>query len=170
LYYPFVIVFYLAMTNSTNLTDGIDGLLASVSLLVLVFVLVVSWDLFRTDLFRMTLIFAAALLAYLYYNRYPAKLMMGDTGSMAIGGFIATSLLVTGTALYALIVGIIYVAESLSLILQVWSWKTRRKRIFKMSPIHHHFELSGYSENMIVLLFSGVTLVGVLLGILFFKV
>lgn len=170
LYYPFVIVFYLAMTNSTNLTDGIDGLLASVSLLVLLFVLVVAKEFYRQDLYRMTLIFAASLLAYLYFNRYPARLMMGDTGSMAIGGFIATALLVTGTPLYALLIGVIYVAESLSLILQVWSWKTRRKRIFKMSPIHHHFELSGYSENMIVLLFSGVTLVGVLLGILFFKV
>lgn len=158
------------MTNSTNLTDGIDGLLASVSLLVLLFVLVVAKEFYRQDLYRMTLIFAASLLAYLYFNRYPARLMMGDTGSMAIGGFIATALLVTGTPLYALLIGVVYVAESLSLILQVWSWKTRRKRIFKMSPIHHHFELSGYSENMIVLLFSGVTLVGVLLGILFFKV
>lgn len=170
LYYPFVIVFFAAMTNSTNLTDGVDGLLASVSLVVLIFALIVTRDLYRLDLFRMSLIFAASLIAYLYFNRHPARLMMGDTGSMAIGGFLATFFLMTGTPLYALVVGIIYVVESLSLILQVWSFKTRGKRIFKMSPIHHHFELSGYSENTIVLLFSGVSLIGVLLGTLLFKV
>lgn len=111
-----------------------------------------------------------SLLGYIYYNRFPAKIFMGDTGSMAIGGFIGTLMLLTGTPLFIFFIGFIYVAESLSVILQVWSFQTRGKRIFKMSPIHHHYELLGYSENKIVLVFSAATFVGVLVALLAYRI
>lgn len=169
-YYPFVIIFMTALTNSTNLTDGVDGLLASVTFVALIFLLLVSKDLFMDELFRLTLIFMGSLLGYLHYNVYPAKIFMGDTGSMAIGGFIGTIMLLTGTPLFIFFVGFIYFIESLSVILQVWSFQTRGKRIFKMSPIHHHYELKGFSENKIVISFSAVTFVGLLLALLAYRI
>ncbi|NLY37300.1 MAG: phospho-N-acetylmuramoyl-pentapeptide-transferase [Tissierellia bacterium] len=170
LYYPFVAVFMTLLVNSTNLTDGVDGLLATVSFVTCLFFLVVTKDLFMPELFRLTLIFLGSLLGYIYYNRYPAKIFMGDTGSMAIGGFIGTMMLLTSTPLFIFFVGFIYVIESLSVILQVWSFQTKGVRIFKMSPIHHHYELSGYSENKIVLSFAAVTFVGLLLGLLAYRI
>lgn len=169
-YYPFVVVFMTLLVNSTNLTDGVDGLLASVSFVAILFFLFVTKDLFMPELFRLVLIFLGSLLGYIYYNKYPAKIFMGDTGSMAIGGFIGTMMLLTGTPLFIFFIGFIYVIESLSVVLQVWSFQTKGKRIFKMSPIHHHYELSGYSENKIVLSFSAVTLVGLLLALLAYRI
>lgn len=169
-YYPFVVLFMTALTNSTNLTDGVDGLLASVSCVALIFLVLVTKDLYMQDLTRISLIFMGSLLGYIYYNRFPAKIFMGDTGSMAIGGFIGTLMLLTGTPLFIFFIGFIYVAESLSVILQVWSFQTRGKRIFKMSPIHHHYELLGYSENKIVLVFSAATFVGVLVALLAYRI
>lgn len=170
LYYPFVVLFMTALTNSTNLTDGVDGLLTAVSFVVAFFFLWVTKDLFQEELYRLTVIFLGALLGYLYYNRFPAKVIMGDTGSMAIGGFIGSMMLISSTPLFIFFVGIIYIAESLSVILQVWSFQTRGVRIFKMSPIHHHFELSGWSENKIVLSFAGITFVGLLLALLAYRI
>lgn len=169
-YYPFVAVFLTLLVNSTNLTDGVDGLLASVSFVACFFFLAVTKDLFMPELFRLTLIFLGSLLGYIYYNRYPAKIFMGDTGSMAIGGFIGTMMLLTSTPLFIFFVGFIYVVESLSVVLQVWSFQTKGVRIFKMSPIHHHYELSGFSENKIVLSFAAITFVGLLLGLLAYRI
>lgn len=169
-YYPFVVLFLTALTNSTNLTDGVDGLLATVSFVALFFLALVTRDLYMPELSRLTFILMGSLLGYIYYNKFPAKIFMGDTGSMAIGGFIGTLMLLTGTPLFIFFIGIIYFAETLSVILQVWSYQTRGKRIFKMSPIHHHFELIGYSENKIVLSFAAVTFVGVLLALLAYRI
>ena len=169
-YYPFVAVFMTLLVNSTNLTDGVDGLLSTVSFVACFFFLAVTKDLFMPELFRLTLIFLGSLLGYIYYNRFPAKIFMGDTGSMAIGGFIGTMMLLTSTPLFVFFIGFIYVVESLSVVLQVWSFQTKGVRIFKMSPIHHHYELSGYSENKIVLSFAAVTLVGLLLGLLAYRI
>ncbi len=165
LYYPFTVLFLVALTNSTNLTDGVDGLLGSVSIVTVSFLTVITLYSKEFDGFNLSLIYIGSLLGYLFYNKYPAKIMMGDTGSMAVGGFIGAFLMSTGTTLFIFFIGIIYILESLSVILQVWSFQTRGKRIFKMSPIHHHFELSGYSENKIVLMFSAVTLLMVVISI-----
>lgn len=170
LYYPFVAVFLTLLVNSTNLTDGVDGLLASVSFVASLFFLFVTKDLFKPELYRLTLIFLGSLLGYIYYNRFPAKIFMGDTGSMAIGGFIGTMMLLSNTPLFIFFIGFIYVIESLSVVLQVWSYQTRGVRIFKMSPIHHHYELSGYNENKIVLSFAIVTFVGLLIGLLAYRI
>lgn len=170
LYYPFVVVFMTALTNSTNLTDGVDGLLASVSFVAVLFFLWVTKDLFQKELFVLSILFLGSLLGYLYYNRFPAKIIMGDTGSMAIGGFIGSLMLISSTPLFIFFIGIIYVVESLSVILQVWSFQTRGVRIFKMSPIHHHFELLGWGENRIVLSFAGITFVGLLLALLAYRI
>ncbi len=170
LYYPFVVVFMTLLVNSTNLTDGVDGLLASVSFVAILFFLFVTRDLFMPEQFKLVLIFLGSLLGYVYYNKFPAKIFMGDTGSMAIGGFIGTLMLLTGTPLFIFFIGFIYVAESLSVVLQVWSFQTRGRRIFKMSPIHHHYELLGYSENKIVLGFCAATFVGLLIALLAYRI
>lgn len=166
LYYPFALFFLLALSNSANLTDGIDGLHSSVASVMLVFFSLILWSNRSQTLFGLSLIAIAALFAFFLYNRYPAALFMGDTGSMAIGGLIGMFFLVTRTPLFAPIVAIIYVAESASVIIQRVYFKRTGKRIFRMAPIHHHFEQIGFSENLIVSLFSAVTLVGLLLGLL----
>lgn len=169
-YYPFGIIFILAVTNSANLTDGVDGLNASVSSIMLIFFVLIIWPNAHDSLLGLAVISIAALLGYLVYNRYPAKLFMGDTGSMAIGGLMAMFYLVTRTPLFALIVSFIYVVESLSVILQRAYYKKTKKRIFLMAPIHHHFEQKGFSENMVVILFSTVSLVGLVVALLMYFV
>ena len=160
-YFLFMIVFYTAVTNSVNLADGIDGLCGSVSLIVAVFY--IFYGLKTAD--PVVTIFAAAmagaLAGYLFFNWYPARVFMGDSGSFALGGALATMAILTKTELLFILVGLIYVIESLSVILQVGSMKLRGKRIFLMSPIHHHFEKKKWSETKIVGVFSLVTLISV---------
>ncbi len=165
LFYPFVIIFYTAMTNSTNMTDGLDGLLSHVTIIMSLFLIIVTYMLKEINLLNQVIIFLAAIVGFLIFNKYPAKIMMGDTGSMAIGGFLASIFFVTSTPIFAIFAGVIYVFESLSVILQVWSYKTRKKRIFLMSPVHHHYEKKGYSENKVVYLFTLIQFVGVLVAL-----
>lgn len=159
LYYLFIIVFYTAVTNSVNLTDGLDGLCASVSLVVAGFY--VAYGLKQDNL--VLAIFAAALagalLAYLFFNWYPARVMMGDTGSFALGGALATMAILSKSEILMLITGLIYVIEALSVILQVSSYKLRGKRLFPMAPIHHSLEKLGWSEVRIVGFFTLITLI-----------
>ncbi|WP_300381787.1 phospho-N-acetylmuramoyl-pentapeptide-transferase [Clostridium sp.] len=159
LYVPFVIIYYTATTNAVNLTDGLDGLATTVSILVLTFFAVVSNSMNHESLAIFSLILAGGLLGFLNYNAYPAKVFMGDTGSLAIGGAIATIALILELPLVLFIVGGIYVFETLSVILQVSSYKLRGKRLFKMAPIHHHFEQVGWSEIKIVSIFAVITTV-----------
>ena len=170
LYYPLGVLFLLAVTNSANLTDGLDGLHSSVAIIMLVFFSLIIWPQVKSPLFGLSLIAIAALIGFLLYNRYPAQLFMGDTGSMALGGLIGMFFLLTRTPLFAPLVSFIYVAESLSVIVQRIYFKRTGKRILLMAPIHHHFEQLGMSEVMIVVLFSGVTLVGLLLALLMYYV
>lgn len=162
LYFLFLILFYTAVTNSVNLADGIDGLCGSVSLIVAVFYIV--YGIKTAD--PVVTIFAAtmvgALAGYLFFNWYPARVFMGDSGSFALGGALATLAILTKTELLFILIGLIYVIESLSVILQVGSMKLRGKRIFLMSPIHHHFEKKKWSETKIVGVFSLVTLISVM--------
>ena len=158
LYFPFVLIALLGTDNGTNLTDGIDGLLASVTVVVAFFLMTLG---FRTGsgIEVPSLAAAGALLGYLLYNAHPAKLFMGDTGSLAIGGLVAGAAIVSKSGWFILLFGFVYVIEVVSDILQVVFFKlTHGKRIFKMAPIHHHFEKCGMSETQVVTMFTLVTL------------
>ena len=158
---PFAVIVILATVNSVNLTDGLDGLATSVTLAVAVFFLLVSTvgRLFNPAVALFSSAMIGGLLGFLLYNKYPAKVFMGDTGSLALGGAVCGMAILLEEPLALLIVGFVYVMESLSVIMQVTSYQLTGKRIFKMSPIHHHFEMCGMSEKKIVAMFTAVTVV-----------
>ncbi len=156
-YVPFIAFVVVAMVNSVNLTDGLDGLASGVTFIVALFLAVIgayfqspSGSLFSSAL-------AGACFGFLMFNKYPAKVFMGDTGSLALGGGLAAAAIMMNMVLILPFVGGVYVAEALSVILQVGSYKLRKKRIFKMAPLHHHFELSGWKETKVVTVFWSVT-------------
>ncbi len=156
---PFAVLVILATVNSVNLTDGLDGLATCVTIVVAIFFLIIS-TIGRVEndavaLFSATLI--GGLVGFLVYNKYPAKVFMGDTGSLCLGGAVCGMAILLEEPLTLLIVGFVYVMETLSVIMQVTSYKLTKKRIFKMSPIHHHFEMCGWNEKKIVAVFSSVT-------------
>ena len=154
LFLPFLFFVMVGTVNGTNFTDGLDGLASSVTLLVAVFFTVVAIGTGSTAA-PVCAAVAGALMGFLVFNVYPASVFMGDTGSLALGGFVASTALLLKMPLYILIVGAIYLIEVLSVILQVGYFKiTHGKRIFKMAPIHHHFEQSGWSETKVVAVFS----------------
>ncbi len=165
---PFAVLVIVATVNSVNLTDGLDGLATCVTWMVTLFFLLISA--LGEDVNDAVAFFAAMLLGalsgFLIYNWHPAKVFMGDTGSLALGGAVCSMALLLEQPLVLLIAGFVYVMESLSVILQVASFKLTGKRIFKMSPIHHHFEMCGWSEKKIVAVFSLVT--AVLCGLVYF--
>lgn len=166
LYIPFVVIIYAATTNAVNLTDGLDGLATSVSILVLTFFTIVCFMMKETSLAVFCVVLIGGLIGFLKYNAYPAKIFMGDTGSLAIGGAIATIAIILEQPLLIIIVGGVYVFETLSVIIQVTSFKLTGKRVFKMAPVHHHFEKCGWSEVKIVTVFSLITAVLCLIGFL----
>ena len=157
-FYPFFLFLVMVGTdNGVNFTDGVDGLCTTVTIVVSLFLTAAAVKT-GTDIAPVTAAVAGALMAFLLFNVYPAKVFMGDTGALALGGFVASSFIMLGQPLLILIVGFIYLAEVISVILQVGYFKaTHGKRIFKMAPIHHHFELSGWSEAKVVAVFSIVT-------------
>jgi len=164
LYIPFVVLVMLAAVNSVNLTDGLDGLAGSITLFVSIFYLIVS----AIDKASAIAVFAASvaggILGFLLYNKYPAKVFMGDTGSLFLGGAVSAMAIFTKNPLGLLLVGFVYVAEALSVIIQVTYFKKTGKRIFKMSPVHHHFEMCGWSERKVVAVFSFVTVLLCVIG------
>ena len=164
-YYPLMVLVILFVSNAVNLTDGIDGLAGSVTFIVCLAVLAMAGLLQLDGMGLYAGALAGGLLGFLIYNFYPAKVFMGDTGSMFLGGSVLA--LGFGINLPVLIAafGIIYVIEALSVVLQVISFQTTGKRIFKMSPIHHHFEMCGWSEKKIVGVFSLVTLLGGIISV-----
>lgn len=166
LYIPFIVFVVVATVNSANLTDGLDGLAAGVTLIITAFfsILAMNWGYTSLAIFASAV--TGACLGFLRYNTHPAQVFMGDTGSLALGGAVATMAILMNVSLIIPIVGGIYFAESLSVILQVISFKTTGKRIFKMSPLHHHFELSGWAETKVVTVFWIVTVILCLIGIL----
>lgn len=166
LYYPLCMIGIVYIVNSVNITDGIDGLNSSVTFVSALGFMVVA-DLLK--LFPISLLAvatAAGCLGFLVWNFHPAKVFMGDTGSMYLGGLVVALAFGIGMPMILLFTGIIYITESMSVVLQVISFKSTGKRIFKMSPIHHHFEMCGYNEVQIVLGFSAVTLIGAALAVL----
>lgn len=165
-YIPFAITVILATTNAINLTDGIDGLSTSVTTIILTCLTVISiiWSVKETTIFGCIVIGSA--LGFLLFNLHPAHIFMGDTGSLLLGGAIAGIALYLKLPLLLLIIAIVPVIETLSVIIQVAYYKKTKKRIFKMAPIHHHFEIEGWNENKIVSVFSLITLVASVIGVL----
>jgi phospho-N-acetylmuramoyl-pentapeptide-transferase len=166
MYIPFIVFFFAAVTNAVNLTDGLDGLVSSVTLPVVTFFAIVSFAMGHGTLSIFCAVIAGSLLGFLRYNVFPAQVFMGDTGSLALGGAIAFIAMVLKLELLVIIVGGIYVLETLSVIIQVASFKLTGRRVFKMSPIHHHFELSGWHETKVVSMFCIITVILCLLGFL----
>lgn len=166
LYIPFVIFYFAATTNAVNLTDGLDGLATSVTILVMTFLSIVSFNLGNYTLTIFSIVLAGSLLGFLRFNAFPARVFMGDTGSLALGGAVATVALLLKIPFIVVIIGAIYVIETLSVIIQVSSFKLTRKRVFKMAPIHHHFEHMGWSETKIVTIFSIITVIVCFIGFL----
>lgn len=157
LYYPVMGILIVGIVNSANLTDGIDGLLGSVTFVIGVFFMIATTSLRLVGMNVFATALAAGCLGFLVFNVHPAKVFMGDTGSLFLGGFVCALAFGIDMPIILFFVGFIYCIESLSVILQVISFKTTGKRIFRMSPIHHHYEMGGMSENKIVSMFCIVT-------------
>lgn len=157
LFIPFVFFVMLGTDNGVNFTDGLDGLCTSVTILVATFMTIIAIG-EKSGISPITGAVVGSLLGFLLFNVYPAKVFMGDTGSLALGGFVAASAFMMRMPLFIAIIGLIYLVEVLSVIIQVTYFKkTGGKRIFKMAPIHHHFELCGWSETRVVAVFSITT-------------
>lgn len=165
-YGVFVLVIILAVTNAVNLTDGVDGLSSSVTVIVLMFFafVAVSFNMVSFSMFSVSLI--GGLFGFLLFNKNPARVFMGDIGSLALGGAVVGLAIFTNTVLLIPIVGVIYFVEALSVTIQVLYFKKTKKRVFRMTPIHHHFELGGWNEKKIVRNFSFVSLIGVVIGVI----
>ncbi|MGS0764228.1 phospho-N-acetylmuramoyl-pentapeptide-transferase [Syntrophomonas curvata] len=169
IYVPFLILVLIATSNAVNLTDGLDGLASGVTFFVaLAFVLIcLMTSHYQLGVFCAALV--GACVGFLIFNHYPARVFMGDTGSMALGGAMAAIAAITRSEVALLILGGVYVIEALSVIIQVISFQTTGKRVFLMSPLHHHFELKGWPETKVVKVFSLASLAFVVLGLLAFK-
>ena len=166
LYIPLVVIYFAGVTNAVNLTDGLDGLATSITVLVSTFLAIVSYKTGHVSLAIFCVALSGSLLGFLRFNAFPARVFMGDTGSLALGGAIATVALFLRMPIILVIIGGIYVVETLSVILQVGSFKLRKKRIFKMAPLHHHFEQEGWTETKIVSIFSIITVILCFIGFL----
>lgn len=163
---PLMFFAVIGTVNGVNFTDGLDGLASSVTLMVATFFAVVSIGT-KSGIEPITCAVIGALLGFLLFNVYPAKVFMGDTGSLALGGFVAGTAYMLQMPLFIVIVGLIYLVEVLSVAMQVTYFKiTHGKRIFKMAPIHHHFELCGWSETQVVAVFTVVTALLCLVGLM----
>ena len=166
-YYILAAVFIVGMVNAVNFTDGIDGLNTSVTLVVALVFSVIAMLLNRVGLSFYAAAIVGAMIGFLFWNANPAKVFMGDTGSLFLGGAVCALAFGVDMPILLILIGIIYIVEILSVVLQVTYFKiTHGKRIFKMAPIHHHFEMCGWNENKICFVFSGVTLLAGIIGVL----
>lgn len=166
-YIPFMMIFIIGTVNAVNLTDGLDGLASGVTLIVSCFFVLFAVSISNSDVAILAAATAGACLGFLGFNSYPAKVFMGDTGSMALGGAVVAFATLTNSPLLIVIVGFIYLAEALSVMIQVTYFKlTNGKRIFKMAPLHHHFEQCGWPETRVVFVFWIITVVLCWIGVL----
>ena len=165
IYIPFAIIVILATTNAVNLTDGIDGLSSSVSAIIIPCLAVIGmiFGIPEVSVFASCVI--GAILGFLMFNLHPAKVFMGDTGSLLLRGVISSIALYLKMPILLIIIALIPVLETLSVIIQVAYYKKTGKRVFKMAPLHHHFELSGWKENKVVIIFSLITLILCIIGL-----
>lgn len=170
LYFFFVFIMFTAESNAVNLTDGLDGLCAGTVLVALAPYIIFSVLQGNNELSIFLVAIAGALLGYLKFNVHPAKIFMGDTGSLALGGLLAAVAMVLKQELLLVIIGGLFVIETLSVVIQVTSFKLTRKRVFKMAPIHHHFEMCGMSETKVVMMFYCIgfflSILGLWLGVI----
>jgi len=167
-WYVLAMIIMVGFTNAINITDGLDGLCTSVTIPVSIFFVVISVLRGSYDITVLSIALTGALIGFLIFNWHPCKIMMGDTGSMFLGGMITTIAFSLNMPLVLLVVGIIYLVETFSVIIQRLYFKfTHGKRLFKMTPIHHSFEMSGWSEEKICLLFSGITVIACVIAVLF---
>ncbi|MBN1193595.1 MAG: phospho-N-acetylmuramoyl-pentapeptide-transferase [Coriobacteriia bacterium] len=162
LYLGLVFFMVISFSNTVNLTDGLDGLAAGTIMIVMLVFAAIAFQQDNLELALLSATVAGACLGFLWYNSYPADIFMGDTGSLGLGAAIATLAVVTKTELLSPLLGGIYVAEGLSVILQIASFKLTGKRIFRMAPVHHHFEMKGWSETKVMVRFWIVT--GIMAG------
>lgn len=165
-YVPFIVFTVLAMVNAVNLTDGLDGLAAGTTAIVCIFMAILALMQKAGPSAGFYAALVGACIGFLVYNKYPAKVFMGDTGSLALGGGITFAAIVMKMELFLPLVGLVYVLEALSVVIQVSYFKASGgKRIFKMAPLHHHFELSGMHETKVALMLWGLTLVCCIIGL-----
>lgn len=170
LYFILVYFMFTAETNAVNLTDGLDGLCAGQMIIALIPFVVFSWLEGIYNVMALILLVIFALIGYLKFNMHPAKIFMGDTGSLALGGFLASVAMVLKQEILLIIIGFVFVAEVSSVVIQVTYYKKTHKRIFKMSPLHHHYEMCGWSEQKVVSRFwiAGIIFacIGLILGVM----
>ena len=164
-YIIFIVFWQVGFSNAVNLTDGLDGLSTGLSIIAFGFYATLSFILDKPEIGLFCLVMLASLFGFLIYNKYPAKVFMGDTGSLALGGIFATISIMLNQEITLLLIGLVFVIETLSVMIQVTSFKLTGKRIFKMSPLHHHFELVGWSEWKIVLVFWATGIVTGAIGL-----
>jgi phospho-N-acetylmuramoyl-pentapeptide-transferase len=165
-FFVFFIIFWLVgFSNAVNLTDGLDGLVSGTAAIAFGAYAVLAWNQSQFEVAIFSVAVVGAVLGFLVFNAHPAKVFMGDTGSLALGGALATIAILTKLEILLIIIGGVFVIETLSVILQVISFKTTGKRIFRMSPLHHHYELSGWSEWRVVVTFWSVGLLFAIIGI-----
>ncbi|ETI67982.1 phospho-N-acetylmuramoyl-pentapeptide-transferase [Neobacillus vireti] len=164
-YVLFIIFWLVGFSNAVNLTDGLDGLVSGTAAIAFGAFAVLAWNKGDLEIAIFSVAVVGAVLGFLVFNAHPAKVFMGDTGSLALGGAIAGIAILTKLELLLIIIGGVFVIETLSVILQVASFKTTGKRIFRMSPLHHHYELVGWSEWRVVVTFWSVGLILAVLGI-----
>ena len=166
LFWPIALMFIYGFTNAVNLTDGLDGLASSVTLVVACAFMLASGRLGMGSINALSAALAGACAGFVVWNSKPAKVFMGDTGSMFLGGMVVALSFAIGRPILLLLMGCVYLIEALSVVLQVFWFKRTGKRLFKMSPLHHHFEMCGFSEQNVVMLFSFVALIGCLIALL----
>ncbi|MCI8541265.1 MAG: phospho-N-acetylmuramoyl-pentapeptide-transferase [Erysipelotrichaceae bacterium] len=165
LYFALIFIMFTAETNAVNFTDGLDGLCAGTCMIAIFPYIIFALIQEQYDLAVLLLAVSGSLLAYLKFNLHPAKIFMGDTGSLALGGLLAASAMILKQELLLVVIGGVFLLEMLSVVIQVTYYKRTKKRIFKMAPLHHHFEMSGYRETQVVLMFWGVALLCAMLGL-----
>lgn len=180
---PLIIILLLATTNSVNLTDGLDGLAGTVSLIYLIFFTIIT-NIIGTTLYNdgetgaiinniqnisvLSMLFVGAILGFLMFNTFKASIFMGDAGSLCLGGYIGTSACLLGQEFLVPILGVCFVISAVSVILQVFVYKLKKKRIFKMAPFHHHLQLSGISEPKVVAIYSATTIMTAVICIILY--
>lgn len=166
LFWPVALMFIYGFTNAVNLTDGIDGLASTVTLVVACTFMLASGFLYNTGMNALAAALAGACVGFIVWNAKPAKVFMGDTGSMFLGGMVVALSFGIGRPVLLIFAGVTYFMEALSDIIQVAYYKKTKKRLFKMAPLHHHFEMCGWSEQKIVFVFSGITVIGCAVALL----
>ncbi len=166
LFWPIALMFIYGFTNAVNLTDGLDGLASSVTVVVACAFMLAAGNMMLGSVNCLSAALAGACVGFLVWNSKPAKVFMGDTGSMFLGGMVVALAFSIERPVLLIAMGCVYLIEALSVVLQVAYFKKTKKRLFKMAPIHHHFEMSGFSEQKVVLLFSAITFVGCFIALL----